>query len=196
MPLALLLSYLKNADHIHRAAAVPPGAACALQGAATQGPVDAMKARPSNAGGAGRADNRLKRDTPFICNIHYSNELPEVHRRGPVWLRTQQLALWGSRDRLHGLAQIPCDPKLVVAALQPDALAEFAVSTLEREQLRDLVLESDLGVSISTLDVDRYAIPADVRQLDPEDAALLEVPPNCACQTPSLCRTLCSEGIS
>ena len=71
--------------------------------------------------------------------------------------------------------QVPCDPKMLVAVLQPEKLAAFAVTTLEREMRQDLILEPDLGIPISLLDTQRYAVPDHRPPLAPEDAALLAV---------------------
>jgi Paf1 len=73
--------------------------------------------------------------------------------------------------------QIPSDPKLVVAALQPKLLSEFRVTQLERNQKLDVVLEPNLGINVSLLDISCYGARnhGDEVQLAPEDEALLEV---------------------
>ncbi|KAK9809112.1 hypothetical protein WJX72_009485 [[Myrmecia] bisecta] len=91
-------------------------------------------------------DNRLRRDTPFVCTIRFRNELPEV----------------------------PGDPKLLLAPLHPEQLAKFALSSLESQPKRDLVLEPELGIPISLLDLSRYSVPQEKLPLPSEDAALLE----------------------
>jgi len=57
----------------------------------------------------------------------------------------------------------PADPKLLITRPDPEALSEFAVTTLERATRRELLLPSDLGVPITLLDADRYNVPAEVR---------------------------------
>lgn len=37
------------------------------------------------------------------------------------------------------------------------------------------MLEADLGIPINPLDIERYTVPSDLPELDPEDLALLEV---------------------
>jgi hypothetical protein len=62
---------------------------------------------------------------------------------------------------------------MLVAVLQPERLAAFGVTSLEREMRQDLILEPDLGIPISLLDTQRYAVPDHRPPLAPEDAALL-----------------------
>ncbi len=62
---------------------------------------------------------------------------------------------------------------MLVAPLQPEKLAAFSLTTLERNPRRDLVQEADLGIHISLLDTERYSVPDTVPPLAPEDAALL-----------------------
>lgn len=72
---------------------------------------------------------------------------------------------------------MPCDPKMLIAPLQPEKLAQFSLTTLERNPRRDLVQDADLGIHISLLDVERYSVPDSAPPLAPEDAALLAVCP-------------------
>lgn len=88
--------------------------------------------------------------------------------------------------------QVPCDPKMLIAPLQPEKLAQFSLTTLERNPRRDLVLEADLGIHISLLDIKRYSVPDNPQPLAPEDAALLAV--SCPARSrsfPSVPRTWC-----
>ena len=85
---------------------------------------------------------------------------------------------------------MPCDPKMLIAPLQPEKLAQFSLTTLERNPRRDLVQESDLGIHISLLDSERYSVPDNAPPLAPEDAALLAVSP----PEPLVC--LCGPGRS
>lgn len=73
---------------------------------------------------------------------------------------------------------MPCDPKMLIAPLQPEKLAQFSLTTLERNPRRDLVQEADLGIHISLLDIERYSVPDNAPPLAPEDAALLAVCPH------------------
>lgn len=61
------------------------------------------------------------------------------------------------------------------APIQPEKLARFSLTTLETDTRRDLGVERDLGLPISTLYVDRYAVPDGEVQLAPEDYALIQV---------------------
>ena len=72
---------------------------------------------------------------------------------------------------------MPCDPKMLIAPLQPEKLAQFSLTTLERNPRRELVQDADLGIHISLLDVERYSVPDSLPPLAPEDAALLAVCP-------------------
>ena len=73
--------------------------------------------------------------------------------------------------------QIPGNPKLLVTPLQPEKLALFQLTSLEKSSKRALVLEADLGIPIHLLDIERFNVPLEPAQLAPEDEALLEVPP-------------------
>jgi len=90
-------------------------------------------------------DNRLKRDTPFIASIRFRNDLPEV----------------------------PSDPKLVLAPLQPDALAAFRLSQIEKSLNPDLLVALDPSC-LSFIDIQRFRVPpGGPSPVDPEDAPLL-----------------------
>lgn len=76
--------------------------------------------------------------------------------------------------------QIPGDPKLLVTQAEPSRLSQFALTCLEKEPMRDLVLPSDLGIPISLLNVERYLVPpGPPPPLQPEDQALLGVSAGC-----------------
>ena len=75
----------------------------------------------------------------------------------------------------HAVRQVPCEPKLLVTPLDPQQLARFRLTSLERDPKRDLVLGPDLGIPLSVFDIGRYDVPAVPPPLAPEDAALLEV---------------------
>lgn len=79
------------------------------------------------------------------------------------------------RNSTVSLLQVPCDPKMLVAPLDPQQLAKFHLTTLEKDPKRDLVLEPDLGIPLTVFDIGRYSVPAVLPPLAPEDEALLEV---------------------
>ena len=72
---------------------------------------------------------------------------------------------------------------MLVTPLQPEKLAQFRLTTLERDPKafldiftkQSLFLGSDLSVPVHLLDIDSYAVPVEAPQLAPEDLALLEV---------------------
>ncbi|KAK9801893.1 hypothetical protein WJX73_008520 [Symbiochloris irregularis] len=98
--------------------------------------------------------NRLKEQTPFACNVHFRADLPEIAGA----------------------------PRLLVTPLQPDKLAAFRLTSLEKDpksfldilSKQALFATSELGVPINLLDIERYAVPDTAPELDPEDLALLE----------------------
>ncbi|KAG1674733.1 hypothetical protein FOA52_013568 [Chlamydomonas sp. UWO 241] len=91
-------------------------------------------------------DNRLRRDTPFMATLRFKNDLPEI----------------------------PCDPKMLISQADATKLSAFMLTTLEREPKRDLIMPADLGIPISLLNIERYAIPVGgAPALGPEDEALL-----------------------
>lgn len=146
-------------------------------GSSSRPPGGGHAQRPKPPGGGGRAaaaaaagaaaatlppnelESRLRRDTPFICHIKFKNDLPEI----------------------------PADPKLLLTRPQPEALSSFAVTSLEQQALRGLLLPGDLGVPITLLDAERYNAPPQGKQgpLDPKDQALLEAEVRLPGQGPS-----------
>ena len=73
------------------------------------------------------------------------------------------------------MLQPPSDPKLLIAPLQPEKLAKFAITSLERSSKRELMLEPGLGIHISLMDTSDYSVTDPDAQLAPEDLALLDV---------------------
>ncbi len=75
--------------------------------------------------------------------------------------------------------QVPCDPKMLLPPLDRAELAGFQLTSVEREMKRDMLFEPDLGIPISMLDIERYAIPYagphDKPPLHPKDEELLRV---------------------
>ncbi|KAI8466707.1 MAG: RNA polymerase II-associated [Monoraphidium minutum] len=118
----------------------PPGGS---GGAAAPAAAAAAAARQPN-----ELESRLRRDTPFMCNIRFKNDLPEI----------------------------PADPKLLLTRRNPEDLAAFSTTALERAALRELLLPADLGIPVTLLDADRYNAPPEGEQgaLHPRDAALLQ----------------------
>lgn len=104
------------------------------------------KAAQVQAPTAEQSQNFLKRETPFLCNVRFRCDLPEV----------------------------PGDPKMLVAPLQAKELAAFSLTSLERAPVRHLTLQPDLGIPLSYLDMGVYAVPAQPPPLAPEDAALVQ----------------------
>ena len=70
--------------------------------------------------------------------------------------------------------QVACGPKLIMAPLDPEKLAAYHLTDLERTAKRDILFEADLGIPISLLDTAAYAVPDQPPPLAPEDAALLD----------------------
>ena len=122
-----------------------------------------------------QSENRLRRETPYVCNVRFHADLPEVGSGG--WLPPAVWARPGTRLTALECLQVPCDPKMLIAPLQPEKLAQFSLTTLERNPRRELVQDADLGIHISLLDIERYSVPDTAPPLAPEDAALLAVCP-------------------
>ena len=64
---------------------------------------------------------------------------------------------------------------MLVAPLQAKELAAFSLTSLERAPVRQLMLQPDLGIPLSYLDMGGYAVPSQPQALAPEDAELLQV---------------------
>lgn len=75
------------------------------------------------------------------------------------------------------MSQVPCEPKMLVSAMNPKALAAFHLTSLEAGGRRELAVEADLGAPLTVLDVSAYAVPAAAQPLHLDDEALLEVNP-------------------
>ncbi|PRW33241.1 RNA polymerase II-associated factor 1-like protein [Chlorella sorokiniana] len=92
------------------------------------------------------APNRLRRETAFMCNIRFRNDLPEI----------------------------PCDPKLLLPPFNKEELAAFKLTELEKDLQKDLLFEADLGIPIHAWNIEQYSIPEGPPQpLHPDDAAIL-----------------------
>eukprot|EP00873_Tetraselmis_striata_P034346 jgi/Tetstr1/454610/TSEL_041502.t2 len=93
-----------------------------------------------------KPQHRLHRETPFICNIKFRNNLPEI----------------------------PADPRLLVSGTDAQQLSEFCLTSMERDPKWEVLFEPDLGIPISLLDSQRYAVPKERPPLDPADRALIQ----------------------
>lgn len=82
---------------------------------------------------------------------------------------------------------------MLVAVLQPEKLSQFNLTTLEQDMRQDLILEGGVGIPLSLLDTQRYAVPDHLPPLAPEDAALVmvRVHVKCTCLASSLGRDAC-----
>lgn len=93
-----------------------------------------------------RSANVIRAKKPrFLINLRFQNNLPEV----------------------------PSDPKMLLPPLNPEALTEFNLTSLEREKKKDMLLEHDLGIPITMGATERYFIPRSPPPLHPADASLL-----------------------
>jgi hypothetical protein len=140
--------------------------------------VKAGSSTPPTPTKATKPENRLKRSTPFISNIRFRTSLPEVSASDTAGGTLCHICRHLTLRLDQGLAaslQVPCDPKMLVAVLQPDKLSQFNITTLEQDMRQDLILESGVGIPLSLLDTQRYAVPDVIEPLAPEDAALVMV---------------------
>lgn len=95
-----------------------------------------------------KAENNLLREKKarFLINYRFTNNLPEI----------------------------PCDPKMLLPPLHLQDLAQFQLTTLEKEIKRDMILPRDLGVPITAVNIDKFSILPNLPPLHPRDEALLE----------------------
>ncbi|KAI3431753.1 hypothetical protein D9Q98_004795 [Chlorella vulgaris] len=92
-----------------------------------------------------REPSRLHRDTAFLCNIRFRNDLPEI----------------------------PCDPKLLLPPYDAKAIAAFKLTELEKDLQKDLLFDADLGIPIHPWNIEQYSVSDVPVPLHPDDAALL-----------------------
>ncbi len=64
-------------------------------------------------------------------------------------------------------------------------------SVYTQEPKHDLMLPPDLGITLSVLDMDRYAVPQEKPALHPDDLKLLGVSAVCVCVCVTLHRCAC-----
>lgn len=62
---------------------------------------------------------------------------------------------------------------MLLPPLNPEALTEFNLTSLEREKKKDMLLEHDLGIPITMGAAERYFIPRSPPPLHPADTSLL-----------------------
>lgn len=120
--------------------------------------------------------NRLNRETPFLCNIRFRNDLPEVSsdtrtRNG----KSEYISFLIADSTSWVCLQIPCDPRMLVAPVHPERLAQFSLTSLEENPRREYIVDADVAIPISMLDVDRFCVPGYAVPLAVEDAVLLQV---------------------
>jgi RNA polymerase II-associated factor 1 len=99
----------------------------------------------SNIQVAKLVENKLKRETPFVAKIKFRNELPDL----------------------------PCDPKMLMARLDTQKLAQFKLTHMELA-LRPDVVGAQEPCNLSLIDAQRYCVASTAPELDPEDRAIIE----------------------
>lgn len=91
-------------------------------------------------------ENLLSRDTPFVGNIKFRNTLPEL----------------------------PCDPKMLARQHDTEALARFHLTNAEENLRHEVVMAPDPSI-LSAMHMQKYCYTeAPVRDLHPDDRALIE----------------------
>ena len=91
-------------------------------------------------------DNPLrKKDSRFLCNVRFKNDLPEI----------------------------PSDPKMLLSQLNLDEIGAFKLFSTEKEMKRDVRFPVDLGLPLSSLYIEQYDVYDDDK-LHSKDAALLD----------------------
>lgn len=91
-------------------------------------------------------DNPLrKKDTRFLCNVRFKNELPEI----------------------------PSDPKMLLSQLNLDEIGAFKLFSIEKGLKRDVKFPPDMNLPLSSLYIEQYDIYSG-DTLDPKDAPLLD----------------------
>lgn len=92
-------------------------------------------------------DNPLrKKDTRFLCNVRFKNELPEI----------------------------PSDPKMLLSQLNLDEIGAFKLFSIEKGLKKDVKFPLDMNLPLSSLYIEQYDIYSG-DTLDPKDAPLLDV---------------------
>jgi RNA polymerase II-associated factor 1 len=92
-------------------------------------------------------DNPLrKKDSRFLCNVRFKNDLPEI----------------------------PSDPKMLLSQLNLDELGAFKLFSNEKELKRDVRFPVDMGLPLSSLYIEQYDVYSGDK-LQAKDAALLDL---------------------
>ena len=95
-------------------------------------------------------ENRLLRDTPFLCDFHFRNDLPLP----------------------------PVGPKLLPVQVDRARITAYQPVGLLWDKPSDAPLEYELALAVDPLDAERYRVPpGGPPVLDPEDEALLVAEP-------------------
>ena len=95
-------------------------------------------------------ENRLLRDTPFLCDFHFRNDLPLP----------------------------PVGPKLLPVQVDRARITAYQPVGLLWDKPSDAPLEYELALAVDPLDAERYRVPpGGPPVLDPEDEALLAAEP-------------------
>ena len=92
-----------------------------------------------------QVENQLNKESPFVCKIKFQNNLPEL----------------------------PCDPKMLTAPLDTDALSRFHLTQMELALRPDIISDMD-PCSLSLIDMQQYCVDPEAGELDPEDRAIIE----------------------
>ncbi|KAF6137844.1 hypothetical protein GIB67_040552 [Kingdonia uniflora] len=92
-----------------------------------------------------RIENRLKKQTTFICKLKFRNELPDP----------------------------TAQPKLLSMNTNKDLYSKYAITSLEKMHKPKLFVEPDLGIPLDLLDISVYNPPSVRPPLAPEDEELL-----------------------
>jgi RNA polymerase II-associated factor 1 len=91
-------------------------------------------------------DNPLrKKDSRFLCNVRFKNDLPEI----------------------------PSDPKMLLPQLDLTEVGAFKLFGIERHVRRDVKFPADMNLPLSSLYIEQYDVYSGDK-LHPKDAALLD----------------------
>lgn len=90
-------------------------------------------------------ENRLKRQTNFLCRVQFRNDLP----------------------------QVPIEPKLLAVPTSWQRFIQYRTHSLDVDRTHQLDLEPDQAIPLDMLEAPQYAVPSVRPRLAPEDEALL-----------------------
>ncbi|XP_057316702.1 RNA polymerase II-associated factor 1 homolog isoform X1 [Hydractinia symbiolongicarpus] len=94
---------------------------------------------------ASKRKNREKGKEGFVCNVKYTNTLPDI----------------------------PFDAKFITYPFEANRFIQYKPTSLERNYKHELLTEPDLGVTIDLINPETYDIDVNA-ELDPSDERLLE----------------------